>query len=169
MINKPAEQQFIALYESAFPANERRPTAQELALDDPRFEMRIIRHEGNFAGFITLWHFADFVYVEHFATLPELRGHGLGSRTLQTLRHESTKPVVLEVELPENDIALRRMAFYKRAGFVEMPQAYRQPPYTPENDGLPLRIMTTANDTSDRFFDAIKGTLYREVYKFSEE
>ncbi len=169
MINKPTEQQFIALYESAFPANERRPTAQELALDDPRFEMRIIRHEGNFAGFITLWHFADFVYVEHFATLPELRGHGLGSRTLQTLRHESTKPVVLEVELPENDIALRRMAFYKRAGFVEMPQAYRQPPYTPENDGLPLRIMTTANDTSDRFFDAIKGTLYREVYKFSEE
>lgn len=169
MINKPAEQQFIALYESAFPANERRPTAQELALDDPRFEMRIIRHEGNFAGFITLWHFADFVYVEHFATLPELRGHGLGSRTLQTLRHESTKPIVLEVELPENDIALRRMAFYRRAGFVEMPQAYRQPPYTPENDGLPLRIMTTANDTSDRFFDAIKGTLYREVYKFSEE
>ncbi len=169
MINKPAEQQFIALYESAFPANERRPTVQELALDDPRFEMRIIRHEGNFAGFITLWHFADFVYVEHFATLPELRGHGLGSRTLQTLRHESTKPIVLEVELPENDIALRRMAFYKRAGFVEMPQAYRQPPYTPENDGLPLHIMTTANDTSDRFFDTIKGTLYREVYKFSEE
>ncbi len=163
------KRQFITLYESAFPANERRPTAQELALDDPRFEMRTICHEDNFAGFITLWHFADFVYVEHFATLPELRGHGLGSRTLQTLRHESPKPIVLEVELPDNDTARRRIAFYKRMGFVEMPQAYRQPPYTPENDGLPLCIMTTANDTSDRFFDTIKSTLYCEVYKFSEE
>lgn len=169
MLTFDNQQQFIALYESAFPEIERRPTAQELALDDPRFEIRTIRHEGNFAGFITLWHFAEFVYVEHFATLPELRGHGLGSRTLQTLRHESPKPIVLEVELPDNDTAHRRIAFYKRMGFVEMPQAYWQPPYMPENSGLPLRIMTTANDTNDRFFDTIKSTLYREVYKFSEE
>ncbi len=160
-------EQFIALYESAFPMDERRPTADELALADKRFELRTIRHEGAYAGFITLWHFDTFVYVEHFATLPELRGHGIGSRTLQMLRHESAQPIVLEVELPENDTARRRIAFYQRAGFDTMPQPYEQPPYTAERNGLPMCIMTTANDTSDQFFNQIKRTLYSEVYKKS--
>ncbi len=157
---------FIALYESAFPEIERRPTAHEIAMTDPRFEIRIIRqNDGTFAGFITLWHFSDFDYVEHFAMLPALRGGGLGSQTLQTLQKESTKPIVLEIELPENDLSRRRMSFYQRNGFSAMPQHYEQPSYAPALPSLPLMIMTTATNHSDKFFDIVKKTLYHEVYK----
>ncbi len=160
---------FIALYESAFPEIERRPTDHEIAMTDPRFEIRIIRQDdGTFAGFITLWHFSDFVYVEHFAMLPALRGCGLGSRTLQTLQKESALPIVLEIEMPEDELSRRRMAFYQRNGFSAMPQHYAQPSYAPTLPSLPLLIMTTTNDHSNQFFDTVKNTLYSEVYHFTK-
>lgn len=159
--------QFAALYESAFPPEERRPTADELALDDKRFTISLIEHQGKFAGFITVWHFDRFTYIEHFATLPELRGGGIGSQTLATLLASTDKPVVLEVEPPAGTIAKRRIAFYRRAGFAEMPQPYEQPPYRAGAPAVPLRIMTTSRDTGDDFFDEIKRTLYSEVYKIT--
>lgn len=167
-INDTDRQQFAELYESAFPADERRPTADELALDDNRFGIAIVRHDKQFAGFVTTWHFDKFVYIEHFATLPELRGNGIGRRALETLLAQTELPFVLEVEPPTDTLKTRRMAFYRRAGFHEMPQAYIQPPYHAAVQSLPLRLMTTSNDMSNTFFDEIRKTLYSEVYKVSQ-
>lgn len=164
-LNDTELRQFAALYESAFPPEERRPTADELALDDKRFTISLIEHQGRFAGFITVWHFDRFAYIEHFATLPKLRGCGIGSQTLAKLLATTDKPIVLEVEPPTDALAKRRIAFYRRAGFAEMPQPYEQPPYHADAPAVPLRIMTTSRDTSDDFFDEIKRTLYAEVYK----
>lgn len=69
-------------------------------------------------GFITYWDFNDFYYVEHFAIDPTLRNGGYGKKTLDYLCKELDRPIVLEVEMPVEEMAKRRINFYQRQGFV---------------------------------------------------
>jgi len=73
---------------------------------------------GHYAGFISYWQFDTFAYIEHFAVNPAARGGGIGACALREFRAMSGLPVVLEVERPgSNDMADRRIAFYRRNGF----------------------------------------------------
>ena len=86
------------------------------------------------------------LYVEHFATNPELRGQGIGSDALNMLMELADKPVVLEVE-PEdsNPLASRRIGFYRRHGFMlHSDYKYIQPPYTPESQSIEMKLMSSA-------------------------
>lgn len=124
------------LYEAAFPPEERRTWA-------PRPEglrLRVARgDDGSFLGFVTTWQLPDDVtYVEHLATLPSLRGQGIGGRIIDDLPER----VVLEVELPETEEARRRIGFYERHGFTAATeQEYIQPPYGPDLPSVPMLIM----------------------------
>ncbi len=158
------------LYETAFPLTERRSGfawMQQIS-SSPLFHPYEIRLSENFAGIITLWDFDTFVYIEHFATLPEMRGKGVGSESLKkTLTQCQSRPIVLEVEHPDNEIARRRIGFYERNGLclVSTPEAYIQPPYEAEGEWLPLCLMSSkANFAADSFFH-IREKLYTEVYK----
>ena len=77
--------ELLALYNTSFPADERRPVDSILSLidnHDSPFNAYVIKADNGFAGFITTWDFDDMLYVEHFATNPELRGQGIGSEAL---------------------------------------------------------------------------------------
>lgn len=62
---------------------------------------------------VFLWETEDFCYLEHFAVQPSLRGHGTGSTLLRQLLQRE-KPLILEIELPEDEITCRRKHFYER-------------------------------------------------------
>lgn len=158
------QEQYVALYEATFPANERRDTQQWLQMDNPSFQRQIVLYDNAFAGFITLWHFAGFVYVEHFAVLPALRGLRIGATVLEYLQQTIDKPLVLEVETPDNEMAQRRIGFYQRAGFTLFPQAYQQPPYKPSFGWTPMMIMATRLAPTDECFNHIAAQLHKEVY-----
>ena len=104
------------LYESAFPANERRP-----------FEALL----SGFAGFVSLLSWADITHILYFAIEEALRNRGLGSAALECIK--GLKPgqrliADLEAPLPEapnRAQRLRRRAFYQRAGFVPSGVGYR--------------------------------------------
>ena len=68
---------------SAFPPEERRPTDKQKDATDhnPSFHSYAVTLDGQFAGLLNLWTLDGFDYVEHLATLPEMRGHGLGKRS----------------------------------------------------------------------------------------
>ena len=94
------------------------------------------------AGFLAVWEFESFTYIEHFAVDPVLRNSGTGSAMLQELVRKYQKQICLEVELPEDELTRRRIGFYERNGFVFNEYPYIQPPISKGKSPVPLRIMT---------------------------
>ena len=154
------------LYHEAFPPSERR-TLDDLTriLDtEPRFTASALMREGQFAGFFTHWTFDRFVYGEHFAVDPALRGQNLGTETIQAFLALHTLPVALEVEMPDEPDAIRRIHFYERNGFKVVQHPYAQPYYDGSGRMLPMLIMTNDTHFANKNFPLIKKTLYEEVY-----
>lgn len=149
---------FIALYEASFPEEERRPYAgaedlrQFVWNNKEMFKIIGLYADGKFAGFISIWHFDGYIYGEHAAVLPELRGTGLGAKMFEhVLRCESPR-MLLEVEpAGSTPMAARRIAFYERLGFrVRHDVHYVQPPYSPGLPPVELWLMTQGDvDLSD--------------------
>ena len=136
------------LYREAFPPSERR-TLDELKriLDtEPRFTASALMREGQFTGFFTYWTFDRFVY------------------TIRSFLSLHTLPVVLEVEMPDEPDAIRRIHFYERNGFKVVQHPYAQPYYDGSGRMLPMLIMTNDTHFANKHFQMIKKTLYEEVY-----
>lgn len=160
--------QIFAIMESSFPPDERRTyDAQRALLDNPKYTIYVLPDSPNrnIKAFITVWHFEDFAYIEHFAVNPAFRNEGLGSNILHEINDLLMCQLCLEVELPETDYAKRRIAFYKRNGFFVNDYPYIQPPYSKDKKPLPLIIMTSNEGISKDRFTMMKETVYREVYK----
>lgn len=115
-------------------------------------------------GLITYWDFGHFHYIEHFAIDPAQRNGGHGKNTLQHLCRLLKRPIVLEVEMPEEEIAVRRIGFYQRQGFSLWEKPYQQPPYKRGDNYLPMLLMAYGDLQCERDFDAVKNRIYREVY-----
>lgn len=157
-----------ALYEKSFPEEERRDSHEwhDYWLNKEGFSIHAILTNGDvFAGFISYWQFDDFIYVEHFALSPTLRGNGIGGKVLEHFISQfQTRPILLEVEEPCNEIAARRIAFYKRHHFTLLPNPYLQPPYRPGGLSVPLHIMCTMPQVVISKYDQFVSVLQREVY-----
>lgn len=156
------------LYLEAFPPEERRDLAAWQSLADLHgfpFSCLGIYDGTKCLGFITIWAFDDFVYVEHFALHPDCRGGGWGSKTINRIAGQvEGKPIILEVEPPCDDITRRRVRFYERAGFHLCDRPYMQPPYRPTGCPFPLCLMATKLDFLIEHFEHVVTTLHREVY-----
>ena len=131
--------QVKALYESAFPANERIPIKH--LLDDKierEFWAFFDKEDGassvapKFCGFSNSITHGSITNIVYFAVVPELRSRGYGSQILQAIRrqHPDTRIVVdIEVEEDSKDAEElerrnRRREFYTRNGFDASPVDY---------------------------------------------
>ena len=148
------------------------PSAEYRKLEDLRkytdtqihFHNNIIFHNDAPIGFITYWDFGHFYYIEHFAIDPTQRNGGHGKSVLNHLFQLLKRPIVLEVEMPEEEMAQRRINFYKRQGFSLWEKAYQQPPYKAGDNYLPMLLMAYGNLQCEKDFDSVKEHIYREVY-----
>lgn len=170
IVLKPLTESFIReasqLYESSFPYAERRPTQQWLLKyqSSDIFKIDAIIINGEFDGFISYWLMDSFIYVEHFATMPQCRGKGIGGCVIELFRNKVKCPIVLEVEPPADDVSRRRIGFYKRHGFHQLSQAYMQPSYHEGGSSFPLQIMCTDVEYAVQHFSQIVQSIYRHVY-----
>ena len=159
--------QMYCLMEDSFPQDEYRPrVAQRTLFADPAY--RVYAHYDDvhtLLAFLAVWDLGGFAFLEHFAVKPECRNGGLGSRLLQELASLLNKPLCLEAELPENDLARRRIAFYQRNHFCQNPYPYQQPALAPDQNPVPLCIMTFPAPISPEEYSVIRDTLYQKVYK----
>ena len=147
--------------QASFSDNEYRPYDEQLALfEEPEYRIYYMP-----AGFLAVWEFESFIYIEHFAVDPALRNSGTGSAMLQELVKQYQKPICLEVELPEDELTRRRIGFYERNGFVFNEYPYIQPPISKGKSPVPLRIMTYKSEITREEFQKMKEILYRRVYK----
>ena len=131
--------QVKALYESAFPANERIPI-KHLLDDKIKREFWAFFDKDNgenaaapkFCGFSNSITHGSITNIVYFAVEPELRSRGYGSQILQAIRrqHPDTR-IVVDIEVEENskdaeelERRNRRRDFYQRNGFDASPVDY---------------------------------------------
>lgn len=132
-----------ALYEEAFPPEERRTrTKQAELMGKPEYHFEVASEKGTFIGFLLWWEFEGLRYLEHLATVPILRGRGKGKLLLEEFMHRDTRPVLLDVEPPEDEIRQRRIRFYERNGFRCNPRNYFQPPMQEGYGPVKLMLMS---------------------------
>lgn len=150
----------------SFPPEEYRLLADLREYTDHKsnFHNHVILEDDQPVGIITYWNFDRFYYIEHFATSRTFRNGGYGKKTLAHLCNELQLPIVLEVELPTNELAERRIRFYSREGFTLWENEYKQPPYRSGDDYLPMRLMVHGALDPQTEYEEIKSKIYREVY-----
>ena len=183
MLQRINETNFPEIYrimQASFSDDEYRPYDEQLALfEEPEYWIyympaigmeRVGNHStGNStmhaAGFLAVWEFESFTYIEHFAVDPLLRNSGTGSAMLQELVRKYQKQICLEVELPEDELTRRRIGFYERNGFVFNEYPYIQPPISKGKSPVPLRVMTYGKGITRQAFEEMRKVLYRRVYK----
>lgn len=158
----------FSIMKESFPVDEYRTYEEQKALlDNPKYAIHVVpdAESENVKAFITVWQFANFAFVEHFAVNSVYRNQGLGSQMLHEIFEMVSCRLCLEVELPETDFAKRRIGFYKRNGFFENDYPYIQPAFSEDKNPVPLIMMTSRGRVSEECFEKMKEIIYTEVYK----
>lgn len=156
-----------SMMEESFPVDERRTYEEQKALlDNEMYSIYILSdtENDNIKAFIAIWRFDDFAFVEHFAVSSLYRNCGIGALILQEVKKLLSSMICLEVELPEEEMAKRRIGFYERNGFYYNEYEYMQPAISKDRNEIPLRIMTTGGKVTEDRFNEMKDILYQYVY-----
>lgn len=108
--------------------------------------------------------FEGFVYAEHFAIDESARNGGIGAKAMTSFLALHEDPVVLEVEMPTEEMSKRRIGFYERLGFVLDHHVYFQPPYRKGEAFLEMRLMTHGKLDLEQSFERVKTIIHQNVY-----
>jgi len=169
-VNEREFDKIFALMEKSFPESERRTYAGQKELMANQHYRLISEKDNNnqIVAFLAAWEFPSFRFVEHIAVDPDLRGSGVGGKMLTAYMKESKKPILLEVEYPDTELAQRRIGFYERLGFRLNSFEYVQPPLHKGQDDLPLKIMSYLQLLTNEEFILYREILYKNVYKIED-
>ena len=150
----------------SFPSVERRDDdKQRYNTDyDNLFTAYLAEDEEAPVGLVTCWNFGYITYVEHLATDPNRRNGGYGKKILATLQEIVKGPIVLEVELPNDEMSKRRIGFYERAGYRLIEKPYMQPAYRETDGELPLYLMVQGEIDMEENYDKVVTSIHQAVY-----
>lgn len=147
---------YIELYIGSFPNEERRDwesnaDAERFIRSHPEISVLLAyTPDGEFAGFLNYWLLTKpdteeaVYYGEHLAIRPEMRNQGIGAQLIAELKRLTSDKIIMEVELPADEMACRRIAMYERHGFVTHPDIrYMQPSYAAGKEPIELLLMSS--------------------------
>lgn len=149
-------------YTSSFPAEERRDDTKFRNLfENPNVNIFSILEDQHHKGYLITWHLSQGLFLEHFEIYDDFRGQNLGSKVLTEL-HKIYPKIILESEPSDlNDIAARRIDFYKRNSFAVVDEAYVQPSYGEGKPSLNLYLLTSFPCEN---LDLLKEEIWDTVY-----
>lgn len=156
------------MYESAFPEAERREWVQLSELiTNPDFRFNLIFNEQILIGLISVWNLNEFIFIEHFTIRNDERGKGFGTEVIRQII-SMEMPVILEVEEPLSEMAIKRIRFYERLHFSTSNMEYFQPPYSKGKKRIKMLLMSYPNEILPANFESTKKLIHELVYKFQE-
>lgn len=155
---------FWEIYNEAFPRDEKRDIeGQRALLDDEDYDI-LLHFEGDvLMGFLAYWKLGQYHFVEHLAVSRQSRGKGVGSLLMRAMLRFG-KPVVLEVDPPEDEVKRLRIVFYERLGFFLNEHHHIQPPLAKGGNPVELRLMTHPAPLSEEDARYIEERLKAVVY-----
>lgn len=154
------------LMQISFPENEYRTYSdQKSLLKNPKYHIITKENEQkNIVAFLAFWSLGDFNFIEHLAVSPTCRGKGTGTKLVSEFMSETSKPIILEIEPPVDDISIKRMKFYEKLGFVLNEYQYFQIPLRKNHSPSELKIMSYPQKLNEEEFNNVKNIIYHEVY-----
>ena len=114
----------LALYERAFPENERSPLDPMLEDQTGSAEILSVYQETLFCGFVSILKCDDLVHIIYFAVEESMRGRGIGSKILEEIQMQYPgKRIIVDIEQPDefvenNAERISRKNFYLRCGYL---------------------------------------------------
>lgn len=159
------------IMKQSFPLEEIRSyEGQRALLDREDYFIKTYIHNGDMAGFCAYYELNDFLYIEHLACSPEVRGLGIGTKLVQEVLDEAgERVVILEVEPPVDEMTKRRVAFYEKLDFYLNPYYHFQPPLNKDTDGVELKIMSSARSLTAEEQEAYRRVLNTYIYHVQED
>jgi len=165
----PLFAQAWALYEKSFPLHEQRlPEDQQAVFSEENYHFEVLMQLDRFAGIVLYWENARFVYVEHLAIEPSMRGAGMGTKAIDLLM-QIGKPIILEIDPVEDQVSANRLNFYKRMGFKENAFLHIHPPYRTEFEGHKLHLLSWPARLEADAYNAFAFYLNNKVMAYAEQ
>lgn len=131
-----------SLYEQSFPLAERRKIEDHVrASEDKHFHPLSIWENEVLLGIAFYWEWDSYRYIEYLAVTPELHGQGYGSQIIKEIR-DSQHTIILEIDPLINELSVRRLQFYERAGFTLTPYRFEHLPYRLDSAPQELLILS---------------------------
>lgn len=163
------------IYHEAFPEGERRPwsVVTKLAETNNDFylcaalDQESVPGEDKVIGILIYWDLFDFIFGDYLATAPVERNSGYGARIMKTLQMDLSKPIILEVEPPENELSSRRIAFYKRLGFHLSDHPYFMPDFANEKDTILMHLMSYPHPLKESDAEKATNVIHRRIYNLN--
>lgn len=167
-LNDSRFDEVYSIMKTSFNKNERRNYAgQKEVLAHKDYRLYGATNDNNeLMAFMATWEPGNFIYLEHFAVDQNCRSGGIGGSMLSDFLKERQLPMILEVELPDTDIAKRRIEFYKRIGLSLNLYGYKQLRLNKDGGEPPyLYFMTYPEAIDEKKFLEYKKYLTEVVYK----
>lgn len=159
---------FTQLYTMSFPIDERRPISNIFYLlnNKSKYIAKLITNENNdLLGFLTYWIFDDFIFAEHLAVDSKTRGTGIGSKTMKLFMNSMDKPIIMEIEVPQDEITIKRLHFYLNLNCKYWENIeYIQPAYTVNTKAIPMKLLTVGDINLEKEYLVVKNYIYKHVY-----
>lgn len=153
------------LYEASIPKEERRSLmGQQRIFGLEEYHFEVIFMGDAMIGLLLWWGFKEFVFIEHFATMPNVRGKGYGGKILREFLEAQKRQVVLEVEPPEDELKKRRIVFYGKLGFVFNSHFYKQPPMQEGCGSMQLYLMSWPTEFTKESVDLFVSNYHPIIY-----
>ncbi|MDR1516797.1 MAG: GNAT family N-acetyltransferase [Dysgonamonadaceae bacterium] len=130
------------LYQNSFPVAEQRKAEDHLrALADTAFHPVSAWEGKELIGLLFYWEWDSYRYLEHLAVSAPVRGQGYGSEILRFLK-DTSHSIILEIDPLVNELSVRRLQFYERAGFALTPFRFVHLPYRLDFQPIELLILS---------------------------
>lgn len=149
--------QFADIYKVSFPVNEQRNYAQqEKAFADARYYLLTMIEDGKVLSFVAYWDFNTYIYIEHLAVNPELRGKNIGSHMLNRFAEKAGKTILLEIDPVKDEVSEKRLRFYQKLGYKMNPYPHFHPAYNSVYPPHELLVLSynkgISKEEYDRFY-----------------
>lgn len=169
-ITDPRFGEFQAVYSVSFPVHEQRnETQQTEAFAEPGYFLETYRFEGQQAAFIAWWQFDGYIYIEHLAVSPQLRGRNIGSEVLRGFSGEHPQDLILlEIDPLVDEVSRKRLRFYEKLGFRINPYPHFHPPYDPAFPPHELIVLSLPREITPAEYEIFRRDLEDVVMKAEE-
>ena len=156
---------FHELYCAAFPDYQRREQADIAATFRlPEYRLDAWSADGDFAAVMSWWEFPDMRYVENLAVTPAKRSLGIGQKMLGAWLPTADTPAVLEIDPVVDELTRRRLAFYRRLGFVKNNITHTVPSLVERSVQIPGELLSWPRPFSREEYDRLQAHLDKTAF-----
>lgn len=160
---------FFKILEAHFPSKEIKEYDYLKGLFEKGTAQAIIQKDRNtIIGALCYMDIGTYAFVDYLVIVDGYQGQRLGEKLLRYFKEYINKPIILEVEFPQDEISRRRIKFYQRQGFILNEHEYVIPPVRSLKEPIYFVLMTYPEVLTEKEYEEIYPSILKNVYEIGE-